>query len=318
MKNDLYEVLGISRDATPAQVKKAYRKLAMKHHPDKNPNNREEAEVLFKEVAEAFEILSDPEKRQVYDTVGSRGFESDSDPSGGHSTNIDPHELFSQFFQGFGRGGVFGGNFEGGDPFGNFVRANGFPRSGSHSPPHFQKSARPRIVSVKLQCTLEELYHGAKKRMKVQRSSFSPNLQRSPSIILEIDIRPGWKADTRITFRGVGDEISPGEFQDVVFVIVEKSHNRFRRQGANLIYYQSLNLVEALTGFDLNIKLLDNTVLREKITHVIEPNSTKVVEGKGMPRSRAPGYMGDLIVVFNVKFPENLNEQQKQDLRATL
>mmetsp|Transcript_872 Transcript_872/g.2019 ORF Transcript_872/g.2019 Transcript_872/m.2019 type:complete len:316 (-) Transcript_872:1179-2126(-) len=315
MGRDLYAILGVARDATEAQLKKAYRKMAMKHHPDKNPNNREEAEAMFKEIAEAYDILNDPERRQIYDSFGEEGLNGEMGPEndGTAFASVDPHQLFAQFFQGFGAGGTFGGQFRGGDPFGEFLGGNVF-RQGPNVA--FGVRMLPRVVKAELHCTLEELYTGTKKRMKIRRANIQST--RPESEILEIDVKPGWKANTRITFQGAGDEIRPGEFQDVMFILAERPHPRFIRQGSDLIYRQTISLKEALVGVDLNIKHLDGQMISLRIEDIIQPNSSHRIAGKGMPSSRRKGYIGDLIVAFDVEFPKTLSPEQKQTLQSTL
>lgn len=321
---DFYSVLGVERDATDAQLRKAYRKMAIKYHPDKNPGDeKEQAEAMFKEVARAYDVLSDAEKRQIYDKFGEEGLEGGAGGGGGGPEGhfVDPHEMFSQFFQGFGQGN-FGRRFQRGDPFGDFINGASFRRAAAQQQQHhggasnipFGNGMRmmPRVVKAELLCSLEELYQGVTKRMKVRRSN------GQQSAVLEIDVRPGWKANTRITFKGYGDEIRPGEFQDIMFVLVEKPHDRFRREGHNLIHRTTISLVDALAGFELKIELLDGSELSHKFDEVITVGSSKVFKGKGMPHSRKPDQFGDLVVVFDVDFPKKLSSEQKRAVRATL
>ncbi|GBG33576.1 DnaJ family protein [Hondaea fermentalgiana] len=295
--------------------------MAMKHHPDKNPNNREEAEAKFKEVAEAYDVLSDPERRQVYDNFGEEGLSGDMggpEADGGPPfANVDPHELFAKFFQGFGgSNGIFGAHFRGGDPFGEFLGGNGFRPRGGPAAAFGGIHMVPRVVKAELQCTLEELYAGTKKRMKIRRRNIQSS--RPDAEVLEIDVKPGWKANTRITFTGVGDEIRPGEFQDVMFILTERSHPRFTRQGSDLLYRHTVSLKEALTGFTLDIEHLDGRNINLRVDDVICPNTTRRIPREGMPSSRRKGHTGDLIVVLDVEFPKSLSEDQKASLKSTL
>jgi len=303
------------------------RRLAIAHRADKNPDDREAAEARFKEIAEAFNILSDPEKRQIYDRFGMAGLEAGSGSGGGGDSGgtgfatVDPHELFAQFFQGFGQGGAFGARFMGGNPFGDFVHPRSFPnsRGGAGARNHFGR-VLPRVVKIELVCSLEELFTGTTKRMKVRRRNLSSESEssRPSSTVLEIHIKPGWKANTRITFRGAGDEVAPGEFQDVMFILTEKKHERFTREGSNLWTRHKVSLKEALTGFHFEFKHLDGSNVSVDVDHVVRPGSRKVIAGRGMPSSKRPNQCGDLVVEFEVDFPERLDDNQKQALRATL
>src|SRR5690606_14700233 len=146
-KRDYYDVLGVSRNADQAEIKSAYRKLAIKYHPDKNPNNKE-AEEKFKEAAEAYEVLSNPEKRSRYDQFGHAGASSGFGGAGG---GMNMEDIFSQF------GDIFGG---GGSPFDSF-----FGGGGSRSGRRVSKGSNLRI---KVKLTLQEIAHGAEKKIKVK------------------------------------------------------------------------------------------------------------------------------------------------------
>ena len=312
--DDLYDVLGVARDADAKSLKRAYRKLAMKWHPDKHPENAKAAADKFKDIAEAYAILGDPEKRRMYDRFGYEGLKGMHGESGAStgefSMRVDPNELFAQFFNGFGRS--VGIPFDA--PFVSF-------RSTSPSPPRRSRSRSPhgnrRRVVVDLWCTLEELYSGVLKRMRVSRKRYGETEGSGSPRILEIDVKPGWKAGTRITFANEGDEIAPGVFQDIVFVVKIREHSTFRRNGADLIHVAHVALVDALTGFILTVPTLDGEVLKVDIDGVVDPKTTKVVVGKGMPRgTRYPGEYGDLIITFDVSFPRTpLTDAQKKALR---
>ncbi len=275
-------------------------------------------------------MLNDPGKRQLYDQLGHEGLDGrgSGDAGGSSFTKVDAHELFAQFFRGFGKGGAFGASFRGGDPFGDFVGG----RQAGQAGPFFTRTQAqvPRVVQVDLAVSLEELYSGTVKRMKVRRSVLQPSspqeekageggLKRTTtSVVLEVNVRPGWRASTRITFKGAGDELRPGEFQDIMFVLVEKKHERFAREGANLVMRHVVPLVDALTGFELKVLMLDGSTLHERVESVVKPGSTIVLQGKGMPHARRPTDMGDLIILMDVVFPDALDDKQKKALRATL
>ncbi|ADO67160.1 putative DnaJ/Hsp40 [Cafeteria roenbergensis virus] len=148
----LYDILGINKNATEAEIKKAYRKLAVKHHPDKNQNNKQEAEQKFKEISEAYSILSDSDKRQKYDQFGMAGVREDGGPGG--PGGFDPRDLFAQFF---GGGGPFGGNspFGGGSPFGGSFFGGGG-----------NQQQDDNILIINFPLTLEQMYNGGTKEIK--------------------------------------------------------------------------------------------------------------------------------------------------------
>ena len=327
MGKDYYTVLEIPRDADAAAIKKAYRKQALRWHPDKNQDNRVAAEEKFKDVAEAYDVLSDAQKRAVYDQYGEEGLKGPPPPSptaagpgmqppGGFSYTFqgDPQDIFSRFFQSsFERSRSFGNQFgEDKDVFMDFMNRGGGPGVSANV-----GQKRPAIFELNL--SLEELYKGTTKKLKIKRTTRSTGLTRENEKVLEIPVVPGWKAGTKVTFAGEGDEIgNTGQFQDVVFVVKEKPNSIFARDGSNLIFKSAIPLKEALCGFTFEIPSLDGRTIRQKIDGVVSPGATRVIANEGMPLSKHPGRKGDLIVTFEVQFPRKLSEPQKAQIRAIL
>ncbi|KAG9392413.1 DnaJ domain [Carpediemonas membranifera] len=309
---DYYSILEVGRDASESEIKKAYRKLAAKFHPDRNKEPG--AEDMFKKVSEAYQVLSDPEKKKIYDKYGEEGLKSDLPSGQPFNANFrDPRDLFSMFFGGLGGddsgfGGM--GGFGGPDPFNFGGFGGGFrrPRQAEKQPPIMQS----------LPCTLEELFHGTQKRFKITRKRFTPNRSAltNEETILTIDVKPGWKAGTKITFANEGDE-GPGILPaDMVFTIVEKPHATFKREKNDLVYRLDVPLVNALCGCKITVETLDGRQLKVPVTTVIPPGYRYHVPGEGMPVSRSPGMRGDLILEFAVIFPESVTPDQKQALQA--
>ena len=319
MGRDYYQILGVSKDADDNALKKAYRKQAMRWHPDKNQDNKSEAEAKFKDISEAFEVLSDPQKREIYDRFGEDGLKNGMGGAAGGGFAFTPssaEDIFRSFFgndDGFSTifGGRCGSHFNGmpsgfdsfvhgGDPFGR-------PRSRKAAP-----------ITNPLRCTLEELYSGTTKKMKISRQlrdASGKNMEVSE--ILEIKVRPGWKQGTKITFEEKGDE-RPGIIPaDIVFVIEEKPHDVFTRSGDDLIHKRRLSLVDALCGTVVELKHLDGTVLHIPIKTVASPQRKHVERGKGMPNSKTMKH-GDLLIQFDVIFPHRLDELQKEKIREAL
>eukprot|EP00802_Teleaulax_amphioxeia_P022623 Tamp_23092.p1 GENE.Tamp_23092~~Tamp_23092.p1 ORF type:complete len:193 (-),score=35.85 Tamp_23092:40-618(-) len=171
--------------------------------------------------------------------------------------------------------------------------------------------------SHNLNCTLEELFHGTTKKLKITRQSVTPG--RSREHTFEINIKPGWKAGTKLTYAGEGDEVQQGQAQDIVFVIREKPHTHFKRNGSDLIYtVPGVPFVDALTGFQVTVTTLDQRRLTVNITDVVSPSYTKIVRGEGMPKSKEPGTRGDLILTFDVKYPKSLPEHVRKKVRTAL
>ena len=278
-------------------------------------------------------VLSDPEKRKIYDMYGMDGLKHGAPPGGGgpfgggqgHGhpggfaggyTPRSADDIFREFFGGsfgagggmddlFGGGGFGGGGFGGGGGYGGGF---GGPRKAAD-------------VTHSLKCTLEELYSGATKRVKLSRT-VADAAGRAGRVeeVLTIDVKPGWKPGTKVRFEGKGDaRPGAGPPGDVVFVVEEKPHATFTRDGDTLIVTARIPLVDALCGATIALTSLDGRPLTVTTTGVATPTATKVVKGEGIPISRGPpGARGDLHVRFDIAFPRTLTEEQKAVLRKTL
>ncbi|XP_058219908.1 uncharacterized protein LOC131330375 [Rhododendron vialii] len=341
---DYYKILGVDRNAKEEDLKKAYRKLAMKWHPDKNPNNKKEAEAKFKQISEAYDVLSDPQKKAVYDQYGEEGLKGVPPPDAGgpggpggatyFSTGDGPttfrftprnaDDIFAEIFGGSSPfGGMGGGMRGGGSRFGSLFGDDMFTSFGhgvGGGPMH--QSAGPRKappIEQRLPCSLEELYKGTTKKMKISREIADASGKTMPvEEILTIDIKPGWKKGTKITFPEKGNE-QPGVIpSDLIFIIDEKPHSVFTRDGNDLVVTEKMPLSEALTGHTVRLNTLDGRTLTIPINNVIHPDYEEVVRGEGMPIPKDPTKKGNLRIKFNVKFPTRLNPEQKAGIKKLL
>lgn len=344
---DYYKILGVDKNAKDDDLKKAYRKLAMKWHPDKNPDNKKEAEAKFKQISEAYDVLSDPEKRAIYDQYGEEGLKGGVPPpdaggpggasffsSGGGPTSFrfstrSPDDIFAEFFGfsspfggmggGGGGSGMRGSRFSSGifgdDIFGSFGEGGG--GGGSMNFQGAPRKAPP--IENKLPCTLEELYKGTTKKMKISREILDASGKTmTVEEILTIEIKPGWKKGTKITFPEKGNE-QPGIIPaDLVFIIDEKPHKVFTRDGNDLVVTQKISLVEALTGYTIDLTTLDGRSLTIPINNVIHPGYEEVVPREGMPLPKDPSKKGNLRIKFDIKFPSRLTPEQKAGIKKLL
>ncbi|KAK1551253.1 hypothetical protein Q3G72_032817 [Acer saccharum] len=337
---DYYNILKVNKNATEEDLKKSYRRLAMKWHPDKNPNNKKEAEAKFKQISEAYEVLSDPQKRITYDQYGEEGLKDMPPPGSGggfpfgngssgsnNSNGFNPRnaeDIFAEFFGsspfGFGSSGPGRSmRFQsdgGGGMFGGFgANENNMFRSYSEG----NASRKPPPVESKLPCSLEELYTGSTRKMKISRTVIDVNGRQAPeSEILTIDVKPGWKKGTKITFPDKGNE-QPNQLPaDLVFVIDEKPHDFYKRDSNDLIMNHKVSLAEALGGTTVNLTTLDGRKLSIPVTDIISPGYELAVAREGMPIAREPGNRGDLRIKFEVKFPTRLTPEQRAGLKRAL
>ncbi|KAG9061472.1 hypothetical protein KI688_007468 [Linnemannia hyalina] len=396
MGKDYYNILGVSKDADDDQIKKAYRKLALKYHPDKN--SAPEAEKMFHDISEAYEVLSDKNKRAVFDQYGEEGLKGGGGagpppgagagpggfpggfkgfPGGGGGTTFsfsstgggpgmggmggmggggfrpsNADDIFKSFFASFGGNSPFGddmggmgggmggmgggmggmGGGMGGMP-GGMGGMGGMPGTRTRTthtssqqqqqpggpPPPSSSAEKPPALVRALGVTLEELSKGVTKRLKVIRK-VRDGSGRTSDKILTIDVKPGWKAGTKIRFPGEGDELANGALQDIEFVLEEKPHDTFTRRGDDLIVDLELTLLEALSGFSKSVKTLDGKTLpvSASSSRVIQPGQEERFPGEGMPISKKPGQKGDLLVRYVVKFPTQLTPAQKEGLKKIL
>jgi len=349
MGKDYYKILGVSRNCNADELKKAYRKLALKYHPDKN--KAAGAEDKFKEISEAYEVLSDDKKRRIYDQVGEEGLkngvgaEPNNNGSGGvpppggdyHFTYTDPNETFAKFFGSAGFGGGSGiPGFGGLGGLGGLGGMGGFNFSntpGGGDPEDMdveyisssfgdkkQRKLQDAPIMKDVYVNLEDLLTGCTKKMKITKKIYNNNgTFTTDEKILKIDVKPGWKAGTKITFAQEGDQV-PGKIPaDVIFVVRDKKHSVFKRDGVNLRLTKSLSLKDALCGAKFAVtSLAGQTVWVDCSRQVIKPKQTKRLVGYGLPNPKNVQQKGDIIIDFEIDFPDTVSESSKNILRTIL
>ncbi|KAA1245636.1 molecular chaperone DnaJ [Aquimarina sp. RZ0] len=341
MKEDFYDILGISKGATESEIKKAYRKKAIEYHPDKNPGDAS-AEEKFKKAAEAYEVLSDPDKKARYDQYGHQAFEGAGGFGGGFSgggMNMD--DIFSQF------GDIFGGSGFG-----------GFGGGGTR-----QRRAKGSNLRIRVKLTLEEIANGVEKKIKVKRKiqaagttyktcstcNGSGQMTRITNTILgrmqtattcstcggagqSIDKKPagadaqglevseetvsikipaGVEDGMQLKVTGKGNE-APGNSVpgDLLVAIEELDHPDLQREGDNLHYDLYISFSEAALGASREIDTVSGKV-RIKIEEGVQSGKILRLRGKGIPSINGYG-KGDLLVHVNVWTPKTLNREQRE------
>lgn len=345
MGKDYYKILGITKSATDDEIKKAYRKLALRYHPDKNKSPN--AEDKFKEVAEAYEILSDKKKREIFDKYGEEGLKSGGRSNGPNNTSFsyqfhgDPRATFAQFF---GSSNPFASFFDMSDnlfdknvfdldtehdffgsPFGGLGSRHGLGgafRSHSfnvHTPFKREKQQDPPIEHD-LYVTLEEIYNGCVKKMKISKRVLQPDgTSKKEDKYVSISVKPGWKSGTKVTFQKEGDQVHGKIPADIVFIIRDKPHSLFKREGSDLRYTARLTLKQALCGVVFEVPTMSGDKLRiSTMQEIIKPNTVKRIQGYGLPFPKDTTRKGDLLVAFDIQFPEKLTVTQKELLRDML
>lgn len=291
---DYYKILGVKRRADQKEIRKAYRRLARQHHPDVNPGDRS-AQERFKEINEAYEVLSDPEKRQKYDQLGSSWREwqgMGEDPAGFDWTRWftgQPGQVYVQYGDLDEILGGLGG-------FSDFFQAifGGAPRSSRHTTPR-----RGRDYEQEVEITLEEAFRGT---MKI----LSKDGRR-----LEVKIPPGVGTGSRIRMVGEGGDGYGGAKGDLYLRVRVAPHPRFRREGDDLHVEVPLDLYPAVLGGEVRVPTPKGDIML-KIPPETQGGKTFRLQGQGMPNLKDPQKRGDLYAKVKVKLPQKLTPRERE------
>lgn len=299
---DYYQVLGVDRKATPDDIKKSFRKLAMKYHPDRNKDNKQ-AEEKFKEINEAYEVLSDPKKRERYDQLGSSYQQWQQ--RGGNPGNFN----WNEWYTGQGRRGQQVNPEDFGDIFGGFsdffrVIFGGMPVSGRQPTrqPGAQQAAqarRPANYEQKVQITLEEAYHGTQRLLQV-------NDRR-----IEVKIPAGARTGTKVRVAGAGPADAYGRGSDIYLVIELLPHAGFKISGSDLTTEVMIDYLTAVLGGIVTVKTLSGDVVLT-IPAGTQPGQKFRLSGRGMPILKSSQTYGNLYVQVKVELPRKLTSEQRK------
>lgn len=343
-KRDYYDVLGVDKSASADEIKKAYRKIAIKFHPDKNPGDSE-AEDKFKEAAEAYEVLSNADKKAKYDRFGHQGL---GGGGGGFGGNMNMDDIFSQF------GDIFGG---GGSPFDSFFGGGG---GGG------RRTRKGSNLRIKLKLTLDEIANGVEKKIKVNRLKVDPNTTfktcqtcqgsgqikkvmntmlgqmmstttcttcggtgqmvnsrgagvdssglKSTEEVIPIKIPAGVSEGMQLSMSGKGNEVAGGIAGDLLIVVEEEASDILQRDGNNVIFELYLSFIDAVLGTSVEVPTIDG-----KVKIKIEPGtqSGKILRLRGKGIKDLEGYgKGDQLIHVNVWTPQELTKDEKDKLES--
>lgn len=346
IEEDYYKLLNVQQDATNPQIRKSYRKLAKQWHPDRNQGNPD-ATKMFQAIAEAYEVLSDEEKRQVYDVHGKEGLKEGGGGGGGGGFG----DMFGSFFGGGGRGGrqqqkkapnvelnlevtlkelYTGAEIE--VELSKQVVCTKCRGSGAKSPDHVKKCKRCKgkgvvivqhqlgpgfVQQMQQEC---DVCGGKGKIVKSKCAVCGGKRVVHGTDDVTIVVEQGMADGHRITFNRAGDQmedidVAPG---DVVYTVRTSAHKRFTRRGNDLYMIMPITLNEAIVGFSKTFKHLDAHVVTLKRSKVTQPNFVQKVEREGMPHHEFASEHGDLYVTYTVIIPTKLSSTQKGDLSKIL
>lgn len=316
---DLYEVLGLDEDCTDKEIKKAFRKLSLKYHPDKNPGN-EEAAKMFSGISEAYEILSDESKKYQYDFGGMAAVKKGDQP--------DQMSMF---------GGLFGGGQQNSNKGPDMQMTFSVTLEQMYNGAQMATEIDRRVVcrgckgkkaKGKEKC---KLCGRCPNEVRMVQRQMGPGfmVQQQEEVKSEERCKQEKKEIELLVERGATDgteqrfphlsEQKPGQVPgDVVIIMKQKKHARFERRGDHLHYTMKISLKESLTGFSKDIKHLDGHMVRVERAAVTRPFLTEVKQGEGMPVHEVPSQFGDMHVTFEVEFPRTLSSLQMETLRTLL
>lgn len=311
---DYYQILGVDRSATQKDIKKAYRQLARKLHPDVNPGDKA-SEERFKDVNEAYEVLSDPEKRRKYDELGSRwkdfeqwqraGGQASAWPfgwapgsgSGTQYRTVTPEELEE----------LLGGGLGGGSPFSDFFSFffGGAPGGTRGRPAAGRRAARRgQDVEQPVQVSLEEAYRGTQRLLQMQDPT--GRMRR-----LEVTIPAGVTTGSRVRIADQGGSGGgAGPAGDLYLRIQVAPHARFERRGNDLYVHVPVDLYTAILGGEVEVPTLRGKTLKLKIPPETQNGRTFALRGQGMPRLKKPQEHGDLYATVDVHLPTDLSDEE--------
>lgn len=303
---EYYEKLGLTKSASPEEIKKAYRKLALKYHPDKNNGNKD-YEAKFKEISEAYAVLSDPEKKKQYDTYGSAGFHQRYSQEDIFK-NFDLNDILRQF--GFGgsfnsssfRNGMGGASPNGYSFFGRQNAGQTGCAGGCHTP------AKGQDMTYQLSVSLQDVLYGNEKEITLRTNGKTENV----SVKIPMGIEEGKK----LRLKGKGGAAPPGGMPGDLFLKIQlEPHALYERDGDDLLCHTKVSFSDACLGAKIEVKSLDDKKFMVALPPGTSGDSRLRIKGQGLP-SGPIGNRGDLYVKIGVEIPKELTKDQVKAIKS--
>ena len=290
---DYYNVLELNKDCSDNDIRNAYKKMAVKWHPDKNSKNKEFATKKFKEISEAYKILGDLKKRKLYDKFGKDGIENNNNNNNNYNYNYNytkpdtyEQEILKDLYN---------------------INKKCFNKKGQN-------------ILYNLNCSIRELFSGCEKKIKIKRKIFNnkKDVIRRELEIITIKVIAGWKDGTKITFKNKANIYTNMKQGDLIITIKEQKNKKINRIENDIIMNKDISLMESLIGIDFFITLLNGKKKRIRLKQLYNFNNKHILKNEGMP-VRKNGKLignGDFIINFNIKFPilNNLDKKKINDI----
>ena len=320
---DYYKILSLSHNCSQEDIAESFRTLSLKYHPKVcSPENSAQSEFHFQKLCEAYEVLSDPIKKEIYDIYGIEGLKNGIiDKKGkvkaGYIYSGNGHEIFEKFM---GTSNPFTLKDESVKGFFDEVKNENIANK--------KPEETLQNIDIDLECSLEELYNGCVKHIKYKRRviGFDFRSTEEKEANLDVEIFRGYDKNTVIRLKEIGNQ-SPGmKTSDLIVHIKEKKHKCFQRVNKNdLIYIHKIDLAQALNSEPVRFTTLDGRKLAISIDEIISPSTVKVVPGEGMPIFQDEMNVrdlnikkGDLYIKFDIKFPEYIDPNKKMEITSLL
>lgn len=327
---DYYKVLGVTNNSTPEEIKKSYRKLSLKYHPDKNNGD----DAKFKQINEAYQTLNDPQKRKIYDMQKNGGTPFFMNGNGMGS----PDDFLNMMFSGM-MGNPMSNPMNGSAPemnrmpgfpfpFPNMGQGNpmGMPqvrifRNGV--PVNMNALQKPSPIVKTIEITLQQAYTGMNYPLQIEKWVMENNIKKVENELIYVEIKPGIDNNEIIILRNRGNSLDEHNIGDIKIFIKVTNNTKFTRDGLDLLFTKEITLKEALIGFSFDFTHLSGKTytINNKEGKVVTPEYIKEVENMGMKRERphpASPLIGKLIINFNIKYPSTLTEEQRKKIKKIL
>jgi molecular chaperone DnaJ/curved DNA-binding protein len=306
MSESFYDILGVNENATKDEIKKTYRTLQMKYHPDRN-NQAQEAVNLTQKINEAYETLGDEQKREQYDMMRKNPNSFNRMNScGPHNVDVPLDDILNM---------MFGGNPFGGVPFGGGQFGHGIsPGAKIHffngGPINFQQALNKPVPIIKsLQINMEQVLNGTSVPLEIERWILENDKKVIEKETIYVVVPPGIDENEIIILRDRGNVISDNCKGDIKITIIIQNNTEFKRSGLDIILEKKISLKESLCGFSFEIKYLNGKgyILNNNKGTIVHPEYQKIYPGMGLKRGE---HIGNMVIVFHVEFPEKLTEEQ--------